>query len=134
MIARREWVILDMEAGIEHLGRGTALGVDRMVVVVEPSRTSLETAFRIRKLAEDLKIRQVLLVGNKVRGPGEERFIRDNADGLPVLGMIEASEDVRRLSTGELSVFQLGGKPLEQVAAIVKELVGLGEQGGESRP
>ena len=105
-----------------------------MVVVVEPSRTSLETAFRIRKLAEDLKMRQVLLVGNKVRGPGEERFIRDNADGLPVLGMIEASEDVRRLSTGELSVFQLGGKPLEQVAVIVKELVGLGEQGGGSRP
>jgi len=44
MLARREWVILDMEAGIEHLGRGTALGVDTMVVVVEPSRTSLETA------------------------------------------------------------------------------------------
>ena len=54
MIARREWVILDMEAGIEHLGRGTALGVDSMVVVVEPNRTSLETAYRIRKLAEDL--------------------------------------------------------------------------------
>jgi CO dehydrogenase maturation factor len=124
MIARREWVILDMEAGIEHLGRGTALGVDSMVVVVEPNRTSLETAFRIRKLAADLRIRRVQVVGNKVRNPAEERFIRDNAEGLPVLGMIEASEDVRRISTGELSVFELAGKPLEQVAGIVKQLVG----------
>jgi CO dehydrogenase maturation factor len=120
MIARREWVILDMEAGIEHLGRGTALGVDSMVVVVEPNRTSLETAHRIRRLAEDLRIRRVQVVGNKVRSPAEESFIRDNAGGLPVLGMIEASEDVRRISTGELSVFELTGKPLEQVARIVK--------------
>jgi CO dehydrogenase maturation factor len=126
MLARREWVILDMEAGIEHLGRGTALGVDRMVVVVEPSRTSLETAHRIRKLAEDLRIRQVQVVGNKVRSAGEERFIRDNAGayGLPVLGVIEASEDIRRISTGELSIFDLDGKPLEQVAGIVQQLVG----------
>ncbi len=124
MLARREWVILDMEAGIEHLGRGTALGVDSMVVVVEPSRTSLETAHRIRKLAGDLRIRQVQVVGNKVRNSAEEQFIRDNAGGLPVLGMIEASEDIRRISTGELSVFEIGGKPLEQVAGIVKQLIG----------
>jgi len=124
MIARREWVILDMEAGIEHLGRGTALGVDSMVVVVEPSRTSLETAFRIRKLAEDLRIRRVQVVGNKVRSPDEERFIRDHAEGLPVLGMIEANEDIRRISTGELSLFDVAGKPLEQVAGIVRQLVG----------
>ncbi len=124
MLARREWVILDMEAGIEHLGRGTALGVDTMVVVVEPSRTSLETAHRIRRLAEDLRIRRVQVVGNKVRNSAEEQFIRDNAGGLPVLGVIEASEDIRRISTGELSVFEIGGKPLEQVAGIVKQLVG----------
>jgi len=124
MLARREWVILDMEAGIEHLGRGTALGVDSMVVVVEPNRTSLETAFRIRKLAADLRIRQVQVVGNKVRNSAEEQFIRDNAEGMPILGVIEASEDIRRISTGELSVFKIAGKPLEQVAGIVKQLIG----------
>jgi len=124
MIARREWVILDMEAGIEHLGRGTALGVDTMLVVVEPNRTSLETAFRIRKLAGDLKLRQVQIVGNKVRGPEEERFIRDHAEGLPVLGIIEAAEEIRRVSTGETSLFDVGGKSLEQVASIVRQLVG----------
>jgi CO dehydrogenase maturation factor len=100
--------------------------VDSMVVVVEPSRTSLETAHRIRRLAEDLKIRRVQVVGNKVRSSEEERFIRENAgaEGLPVLGVIEASEDIRRISTGELSVFEIDGKPLEQVAGIVKQLVG----------
>ena len=51
VVARDEWVILDMEAGIEHLGRGTAIGVDHMIVVVEPNRTSIETAYRIIKLA-----------------------------------------------------------------------------------
>ena len=124
MIARREWVILDMEAGIEHLGRGTALGVDSMLVVVEPNRTSLETAFRIRKLAADLRIRRVQVVGNKVRNSTEEQFIRDNAQGMSILGVIEASEDIRRISTGELSVFKIAGKPLEQVAGIVKQLIG----------
>jgi len=122
MIARREWVILDMEAGIEHLGRGTALGVDFMLVVVEPNRTSLETAFRIRRLAGDLGIRRVLIAGNKIRGPEEERFIRENAEQMPIVGMVEASEGIRRISTGEASLFELDGRPLEQVKAIIDNL------------
>ena len=122
MIARREWVILDMEAGIEHLGRGTALGVDAMLVVVEPNRTSLETAFRIRRLAGDLGIRRVQVIGNKVRSPEEERYIRENAGELEIVGIVEASEEVRRISTGEASLFALDGRPLEQVGAIVTAL------------
>jgi CO dehydrogenase maturation factor len=127
MIARREWVILDMEAGIEHLGRGTALGVDSMLVVVEPNRTSLETAFRIRRLAGDLGIRRVQVAGNKIRNPDEERFIRENAGDLEIVGLIEASEEVRRISTGEASLFALDGRPLEQVKAIVGGLEASGQ-------
>jgi CO dehydrogenase maturation factor len=122
MITSREWVILDMEAGIEHLGRGTALGVDSMLVVVEPNRTSLETAFRIRRLAGDLGIRRVQVAGNKVRNADEERFIRENAGDLEIVGMVGASEEVRRISTGEASLFALEGRPLEQVKAIVGSL------------
>jgi len=124
MLSRREWVILDMEAGIEHLGRGTALGVDCMLAVVEPNRTSLETAFRISRLAGDLNIRNVKVVGNKVQNPGEERFIRGGCGELEIVGIVESSEDIRRLSTGEASVFAIRGKPLEQVAAIVGRLRG----------
>lgn len=124
MIARQEWVILDMEAGIEHLGRGTAIGVDAMLVVVEPNRTSIETAFRIEKLAGDIGIRKVRIVGNKVQNPGEERFIRTKSEGLEILGMIESSEEIRKISTSETSVFSLDGRPLEQVAAVIEQIRG----------
>lgn len=81
-------VILDMEAGIEHLGRGTAEGVDSLIVVVEPSMRSLETAFRIKSLAKDLKIDKVFLVGNKVRNDKDIDFIRKNSSDFEILGFI----------------------------------------------
>jgi CO dehydrogenase maturation factor len=122
MIARTEWVILDMEAGIEHLGRGTALGVDYMLVVVEPNRTSAETAHRIRKLAADIGIKKVRVVGNKVRGPSDEELIRKACDGLDVLGFLPLSEQIRQISTGETSLEQLDGETLDPVRALVARL------------
>jgi len=122
MIARQEWVILDMEAGIEHLGRGTALGVDYMLVVVEPNRTSTETAHRIQKLAHDINIKKVLVVGNKIQKQEEEEFIREACQGLEVLGFLRLSEQVRQVSTGEISLEEIGGDFLEQVKKLVERL------------
>ncbi len=85
---REDVVILDMEAGIEHLGRGTAEGVDSLIVVVEPSVRSIETASRIKSLAKDLKIKRVFLVGNKVRGREDIDFIRKNISDFEILGFI----------------------------------------------
>jgi CO dehydrogenase maturation factor len=65
-------VVLDMEAGIEHLGRGTAMGVDLMMVVVEPGRRSLETAHRVRRMAGDLGIRRFGVVLNKSAAPEKD--------------------------------------------------------------
>ena len=73
LVARNEVVILDMAAGIEHLGRATARAVDKLIIVVEPGRKSLETAFRIKKLAQDIGVTDIAVVGNKIRndcGPG----------------------------------------------------------------
>jgi len=81
-------VILDMEAGIEHLGRGTAEGVDGLIIVAEPSMRSIETAFRIKSLAKDLKIDKVFLVGNKVRNDKDIDFIRKNSSDFEILGFI----------------------------------------------
>jgi CO dehydrogenase maturation factor len=81
----RQDVILDMEAGVEHLGRGTAQGVDRMIVVVEPGRRSIQTAFTIRKYAADLGIKDVGAIVNKYRSQDELRAIEEQMDGLPVL-------------------------------------------------
>jgi CO dehydrogenase maturation factor len=73
VLQRGEIVILDMEAGIEHLGRGTAMGVDVMLAVVEPGRRSVETALRVREMSAALGIRRFLVVLNKSADPEEER-------------------------------------------------------------
>jgi len=88
LFGREDVVILDMEAGIEHLGRGTAEGVDSLIVVVEPSIRSIETAFRIKSLAKDLRIERVFLVGNKVRDRKDIDFIRKNISDFEILGFI----------------------------------------------
>lgn len=84
-------VVMDMEAGIEHLGRGTADSVDAMVVVVEPSRASIETAARIADLAEDLGIETVRAVVNKTREDGAT--VRD-ALGIPVAATLPYDEAI----------------------------------------
>ena len=82
-------VILDMEAGIEHLGRGTAMGVDCMLAVVEPGRRSVETAHRIREMAAALGIRRFGVVLNKSVAPAEEgEWISAEFGGAALLGIV----------------------------------------------
>ncbi len=91
LLRRNEVVILDMYAGVEHLGRATADSVDAMMAVVEPGARSLATAQQIRRMAADIGIRRVYLVGNKVRGPEDEEYVRAAGDGLPLLGVFPYS-------------------------------------------
>ncbi len=88
VLFRDEVVVMDMEAGIEHLGRATTRGVDCLIVVVEPGRRSVETAEHVRKLAKDLGLTKVAVVGNKIRGPEDEEFLRKNIPDLPILGFL----------------------------------------------
>ena len=91
-----EVVLVDMEAGIEHLGRGTVQGVDSLVVVVEGDRRSLETAARIIHLAHEIGLDRILAVGNKIRQPEEEALIREGLpDGIPLLSMLPYVEELR---------------------------------------
>ena len=83
-------LILDMYAGVEHLGRATVDFVDAMLVVVEPTRRSLGTAAQIKKLAEDIGLTRLWLVGNKVRNDEEAEFLNAETPGLPVLGLMRA--------------------------------------------
>ena len=76
VLLRNEFVVMDMEAGIEHLGRATATAVNRLIVVVEPGRRSIDTADHIRKLASEIDIRNISVVGNKIRGKKDEDFSR----------------------------------------------------------
>lgn len=97
ILERDEVVIVDMEAGIEHLGRGTGEGVDSLVAVVEPDRRSIETKSRIEELGEDIGINNIYTVGNKVRTEEDRAFLLDSIEEKP-LGFIPYSEEIRARS------------------------------------
>ena len=86
-------VIIDMEAGIEHLGRGTVKYADGMVIIVEPTLNSMGTAKKIINLSEDIGLKKVYVVGNKVANEEEEMFIREHFDDI--LGIIPFDHKVR---------------------------------------
>lgn len=88
-------LLLDMYAGVEHLGRATVDFVDAMLVVVEPTRRSLGTAAQIKKLANDIGLQRLYLVGNKVRNDEEAKFLETETPGLPLLGWLPADLKVQ---------------------------------------
>jgi CO dehydrogenase maturation factor len=106
VLRRDEVVIMDMEAGIEHLGRGTARAVDKLIVVVEPGRRSIDTAGHIRQLASEIGLKNIAVVGNKIRGPKDEDYLRRHLPDFTFLGflpyedaLIEADLNGRALLT-----------------------------------
>lgn len=88
-------LLLDMYAGVEHLGRATVDFVDAMLVVVEPTRRSLGTAAQIKKLANDIGLKKLYLVGNKVRNDDEAKFLETETPDLPLLGYLPADMKVQ---------------------------------------
>ncbi len=94
VLLRDDVVVMDMEAGIEHLGRATTKGVDRLIVVVEPGRRSVETAHHVMQLAKDLGLQKVAIVGNKVRNPKDMEFLHQHLPDLPVLGYLPFDDKI----------------------------------------
>lgn len=88
-------LLLDMYAGVEHLGRATVDFVDAMLVVVEPTRRSLGTAAQIKRLANDINLMRLYLVGNKVRNAEEEAFLREQSPEIPLIGCLPADLKVQ---------------------------------------
>lgn len=88
-------LLLDMYAGVEHLGRATVDFVDAMLVVAEPTRRSLGTAAQIKKLANDIGLQRLYLVGNKVRNEEEVKFLEVETPGLRLLGCLPADLKVQ---------------------------------------
>lgn len=96
LIQREDILVMDMVAGLEHLGRGTARRMDTMLVVVEPRMKSVDTVKRILKLAEDIEVREVLAVGNKIDSEREKRFVEEKIGelGVPIAAYIPRDEAV----------------------------------------
>ncbi|MDR1608411.1 MAG: AAA family ATPase [Deltaproteobacteria bacterium] len=123
VLARDEVVILDMEAGLEHLGRATSTGVDALIVVTEPGQRSLETAKVVKKLCADLGLKKVFVVGNKVRNQADRDFIAQNVDGLPVLGFIPYADSVIESDRFGQAVFEKSPEAVEACREIYQKLV-----------
>ncbi|MBF0458029.1 MAG: AAA family ATPase [Nitrospirae bacterium] len=89
-------VIVDMEAGIEHLTRGTAGAVDAFIIVVEPGSRSLQTARTIKSMANTLGVRNVFVAASKIRDTSDIDFIETHIDDMKLIGYISYSEDIVR--------------------------------------
>jgi CO dehydrogenase maturation factor len=124
LLYRDEMMILDMEAGVEHLGRATAQAVDAFLVVLEPGRRSLTTADRVRHLAADLGIDRVYAVGNKVRGETDWGFIRAESP-VPLLGYLSSNVELTNADMRGAGVFDAAPTAVGEARAIADRLEAL---------
>ncbi len=108
-------LILDMEAGIEHLSRGTVEAVDHLLIVVEPSRQSVDTAFRIRDLAEDIGLHHISVIGNKARTDADRTFLLEALTGIAIVGFLPYDDRLREA--------EVAGKPPFGVSKPVDDLI-----------
>ncbi len=103
LLTADETVLLDMEAGVEHLGRGTVAGADCLLIVVIPSRSGIRTALKIKKMADDVGIPRVYFVGNLVQDQEDEQFLEKELGERPV-AFFPDSKAVRHAERAEQAV------------------------------
>lgn len=119
---RKEVVIIDMEAGIEHLTRGTSEYVDAFIVVVEPGQRSLQTARTVSQMAGELGIKNVFVVANKIRDNRDINFIKENLPDIELIGSIEFSNDVMEADVKGVSPYNFCPKIVEEIKNIKQKL------------
>ena len=115
-------VIMDMEAGLEHLGRGTAQGMDQFIVVIEPGARSVQTYHNVKRLAQDLGISRVRVVANKIRDPEDEAFIREKIPAEDFLGFIHYNRDIMEADREGKSPYDFSPEAIREITAI-KEII-----------
>ena len=123
LLARNEVIIMDMEAGIEHLGRATASAVDKLIIVVEPGRRSLETAHTIKGLAQDIGLKNMAVVGNKVRSQPDKEFLISSLPGFEFLGFIPYDQAIVDADLGNRSLLDASPQVTGEVKKIYHKLV-----------
>ena len=124
VLYKNEALIMDMEAGIEHLGRATAQGVDVMIVVLEPGKRSVDCAETVIRMSKEIGLKRLLFVGNKVTGRADEEYLRNSLPGCQFAAMIPYSETIRAADRDGVSVLDICDAGLkatfEQVLTAVK--------------
>jgi CO dehydrogenase maturation factor len=122
LLDRTEEVIMDMEAGVEHLGRATAQAVNAFLIVVEPGRRSLGTAELIRTLAQDIGIPRLYLVGNKVRNERDRQFIHEQVPDIPILGFLSDSPEAIDADMKGVAIFEMAPQLVREAELIAAQL------------
>jgi CO dehydrogenase maturation factor len=122
IIRREDVVIMDMEAGLEHLGRGTADIMDQFIVVVEPGERSIQTYHKVVQLAADLGIRTVRVIANKIRTRADEEFILAKVNESDLLGFIHFDDDVSAADRAGRSPYDISEKTVAEIRAIKERI------------
>lgn len=116
-------LLMDMVAGVEHLGRATADAVDALLVVVEPGRASLEVARDIRQLAADINLTRVYAVANRVRDDAERDAVAARLEGIPLLGVLRYDPAVIAADLDGVTPYDAGLPLVDEVRAVRAQLV-----------
>ena len=125
VLYQNETLVMDMEAGIEHLGRATARGVDVLLVVVEPGQRSVDCALTVQRMADEIGLGRLMLVGNKIAGPADEAFLREALPDGQFAAMIPYSDGIRAADRDGVSVLETANEAL--LGAVEQILQTLGE-------
>ncbi len=115
---KNDVVIMDMEAGLEHLGRGTAANMDQFIVVIEPGARSVQTYRNVKRLANDLGIRKVRVVANKVRDEGDAEYIRGAIPAEDLLGFIHYNSEIIDADRKGKSPYDFSPAAIEEIRKI----------------
>ena len=115
MLRSNDVVILDMEAGLEHLARGTTAGMDQFIVVIEPGARSIQTYKNVKRLAEGLGVKKVGVVANKVRNKDDEEFIASRIPAEDLLGFIHYNAEV-------IDADRQGSSPYDFSKTLIEEI------------
>ncbi len=111
-------VVMDMEAGLEHLARGTTSMMDQFIVVIEPGARSIQTYGKVKQLAADLGVTRVRVVANKVRDEQDEAYIKARIPEEDLLGFIHYNADVIDADRNGQSPFDFSQQAVEEIRAI----------------
>jgi CO dehydrogenase maturation factor len=121
ILYRDDVIVMDMEAGVEHIGRATTRAVDRLIIVVDPGGRSQVAARRIRRLATDIGINRISIIVNRIRGPEDRALVEKNLSDFDFLGMIPIDEHIAAAD-------REGHRPYENLADAPPEFSQIVEQ------
>jgi CO dehydrogenase maturation factor len=108
---------------VEHLGRATAQAVDQLIVVIEPGKRSIETAFRIRELAEDIHLNKLSVIVNKVRNEEDIDYVKKHCSGLTVAGYLKFDQGILASDQKRVPPWALSEQALVEVRAMAERLI-----------